>query len=271
MTTLDNDGCHLSLRVSGSGPPVLFIQGVGVQGDGWAPQVAGLSGRFTCLTFDNRGLGGSQPLGTRKLTIERMVADCIAIVDSMGWHRFHVVGHSMGGHIAAALAVSAPSRIRSLALLCTSARGSEMPPLTPSFLWTSIRSRVGTRRSRRLAFLELLLPRSMRGSDDLGEWAQRLADLFGHDLADNPPVVMKQVRAYRAHDATPRLGSLDGIRTLVVSAEQDPLAPPALGRALASAIPSARYVEFPDAAHGVTVTHAREINALLEHHLAEAK
>ena len=267
MDTIENNGCQLAFRLLGSGPPILFIQGVGVHGDGWAPQVDALSDRFTCLTFDNRGLGRSQPQATAKLSIDDMVADCLAIGDAVAWDRFHVVGHSMGGHIASALALATPDRVKSLALMCTSLRGKDMPPLTPSMLWTSLRSRVGPRRSRRSAFLEFVLPSSRLLNDDLVDWAGRLEDIFGHDLADTPPIVLDQVRAYRRHDPTPQLERLHGIPTLVVAAEEDPLAPPRLGRALAAAIPSARYVEVPDASHGVTVTHADEINALVAAHI----
>jgi pimeloyl-ACP methyl ester carboxylesterase len=270
MSELIHRGCRLWFEVEGTGPPVLLIQGVGIHGAGWRPQLAGLASRFTCLTFDNRGIGRSQPIGVAAVTVERMVEDALAIVESLGWPRFHVVGHSMGGHIATALALNVPESVASLALLCTSARGSDMPPITPSFLWTSLRTRVGSRRQRRHAFLEIVLPREVRATDDLDAWAERLTLIFGHDLAETPAVAMRQVRAYRKHDVVQRLGELAWTPTLVVSAAQDPLAPPRLGRALADGVPGARYVEFDGAAHGVTVTHAEEVNALLIEHLASA-
>ena len=62
--------CELSYWVRGTGAPVLFIQGVGVHGGGWSPQVEALSSEFRCLSFDNRGMGASQPL-TLPLTVER--------------------------------------------------------------------------------------------------------------------------------------------------------------------------------------------------------
>jgi pimeloyl-ACP methyl ester carboxylesterase len=82
---------------------------------------------------------------------------------------------------------------------------------------------------------------------------------------------MKQAAAARAYDATPRLSRLRGVPTLVVSARQDRLAPPELGRALSAGIEGSRYVDFPDAAHGMTVQCADQVNALLLEHLAEAE
>jgi pimeloyl-ACP methyl ester carboxylesterase len=100
--------------------------------------------------------------------------------------------------------------------------------------------------------------------------AQELAVLFGHDLADQPRVAMRQLRALRAYDATPRLSELAGLPTLVVSGAHDRIAPARVGRALAAAIPCARYVEFPDAAHGLPIQRADAVNALLQEHLASA-
>jgi pimeloyl-ACP methyl ester carboxylesterase len=270
LTTLECHGCRLSYRVVGDGPPVLFIQGVGLHGDGWLPQVEALSDRYTCMTFDNRGMALSQPLGVRRLSLPRMAEDARALMEAQRWQDCHVVGHSMGGHVATALALACPRRVRSLSLLCTSARGRDMPPVTASFLWTTLRTRLGTRRRRRHAFLEIVLPGEMRAREDRDAWSRTLEPIFGHDLADTPPVVMRQVAAYRAYDATPRLQELGGIPTLVVSAAEDPIAPPALGRTLAAGIPGARYHEMSSAAHGVTVTHAAEVNRLLGAWFAEA-
>jgi pimeloyl-ACP methyl ester carboxylesterase len=270
MQTLKHKECDFSFRVEGDGPPVLFIQGVGLHGDGWLPQVEHLSSQYACLSFDNRGMAGSQPLGTDKLTVEIMADDALVLADALGWRDCHVVGHSMGGHIATVLALSAPGRVRSLTLMCTSARGRDMPPISASLLWTSVRSRLGTKRQRRHAFLEMILPRGLRETEDLDEWAERLSLVFGHDLADSPPVLMKQVGAYRAHDARGRLKDLNNIPTLVVGAAEDLLSPPSVGRSLAGAIPGSRYHEIANAGHGVTVTHADQINALLAQHFAAA-
>jgi len=270
MQTLQHARCELAFRVEGAGPPVLFIQGVGLHGDGWLPQVECLKGRYACLSFDNRGMAGSQPLGKSRLTVELMAEDALALANAQGWQDFHVVGHSMGGHIATALTLGSPERVRSLALMCTSARGKDMPPMSPGLLWTSMRSRLGSRRQRRHAFLEMVLPGATRRKEDLDDWARRMARVFGHDLADTPSVLMKQVGAYRAYDASTRLNELGRVPTLVVSADEDPLAPPPLGHRLADGIPGARYHEIAGAAHGVTVTHTDDVNALLADHFAKA-
>src|SRR5215813_6930463 len=93
----------LYFELQGQGEPVLFIQGCGVAGSGWDPQVQELAGSFRCLTFDNRGMGRSVG-ATDKLSVKQMAADALALLDAMGWDRAHVVGHSLGGVIAQQLA-----------------------------------------------------------------------------------------------------------------------------------------------------------------------
>ena len=63
----------------GNGPAVLLIQGVGVIGAGWSPQVDAMAGRFRMMAFDNRGIGSS-PLGDVPLSIEVMADDAIGIM-----------------------------------------------------------------------------------------------------------------------------------------------------------------------------------------------
>src|SRR5689334_2447758 len=120
--TLEHQGCRLAYDVRGDGPPVLFVQGAGVHGPGWAPQTDALAGRFRCLSFDNRGVGRSQP-EPETLSVEQMADDARAILDAERWERVHVVGHSLGGLVSLCLALTHPERVRSLALLCTFADG----------------------------------------------------------------------------------------------------------------------------------------------------
>jgi aminoacrylate hydrolase len=268
MLTLLTKGAQLSYQRTGRGPAVLLIQGVGIVGEGWRPQVEGLAGDFTLVSFDNRGIGKSQ--GDGPLAIETMAADALAIMEAEHLDQFHVVGHSMGGLIAQEVALAAPGRVKSLSLLCTFARGTQGSRPSMAMLPTALRTRIGTRRMRRHAFLELVMPASVLKEFDRDALADQLAPLFGRDLADQPPVVMSQLRAMSRYDARARLAELAGIPTLVVSASEDRIARPPFGRELAATIPGARFVEIAGAGHGVTIHQAGAINDLLRRHFAAA-
>jgi pimeloyl-ACP methyl ester carboxylesterase len=235
-----------------------------VHGDGWVPQIDALADRYECLWFDNRGVGNSQPAAAR-LTVERMAQDTAAILDAARWADAHVVGHSLGGLVALRLALSAPHRVRSLSLLCTFARGRDAGA-SARMAWIGLRTRVGTSRMRRAAFLAILAaPERLRGVDR-ERMARELAPLFGHDLADHPAIEGQQLAALRAEDVTRELTRITA-PTLVVSAAHDPISPPAVGRALAAAIRGASFELLPDEAHGAPIVAAERVNALLRGHL----
>ncbi len=263
---IERPGCHIAYEVSGDGAPVVFIQGAGVHGAGWEPQIRELSTRYRCLFFDNRGIGQSQP-NHERLTIAQMAEDTAALMDAEGWDSAHIVGHSMGGLIALHLALTRRARVRSLALLCTFADGRIPTRPTGRMIWIGLRSRLGTRNQRRNAFPEMVMPKSILEKSDRSKLAHDLGRLFGHDLADQSPVIMQQLSAMRNYDATPRLGELSGLPTLVVSASEDLIAPAWAGRKLAQGIPGAKFIEIPDAAHAVPIHSPDRINRLLMDHL----
>ena len=153
-----SDGVTMSYRVIGAGSPVLCIQGVGVIGDGWEPQVAALSKRYRVLTFDNRGIGRSErsPSG---LSIDAMASDVWTIAECTAVERCHLVGHSMGGLIALRAALLSPARVKSLSLLCTFADGAAPSRLSFRMAVLGIGTRVGTRDMRRRAMQRCCFPR----------------------------------------------------------------------------------------------------------------
>lgn len=269
LQTLEFRGCRLAYRIEGAGAPLLMIQGVGAHGLGWNPQVEILEKHFACLTFDNRGIGASQPVGT-PLSVPQMASDALAIMDHARWDSAHIVGHSLGGLVALQLALMAKRRVRSLSLLCAFARGADATRMTQALLWIGLRMRFGSRRLRREAFMELVLPSGQtKGYPD--DIAERLSAVFGHDVADLPPITRQQLAAMRRHDLTPRLNELSGIPTLVISGEKDRIAPPSSGRAIAAGIPGSRYVEVPGASHALPILEAERCGELLLEHLTDAE
>ncbi|MEQ1827040.1 MAG: alpha/beta hydrolase [Pirellula sp.] len=261
--------CSIEYAVHGSGPAVLFIQGVGVHGGGWLPQVDALSSRFTCITFDNRGIGGSEWTHQDELSVEQMANDALAVLSHSGHPQAHVVGHSLGGTVALAMALENRIAVRSLALLCTFPSGRLVAPLTARMIWLGIRARLGTRSMRRRGFLGIVAPPGPIANAD--KLADQMSALFGHDIADQPPIANKQLRALKRANLTERLSQLEGLPTLVVSAQHDPIGPPASGKAIAERIAGARFVEFAGASHGLPITHATETNSLLVNFLTDAQ
>ncbi|MCB9673564.1 MAG: alpha/beta fold hydrolase [Alphaproteobacteria bacterium] len=249
----------LRFETDGSGPPVLMIQGVGVRGRGWRPQIDALREACHLAWYDNRGLGDNPgPVGT----VADMARDALGVMDALGWKSAHVVGHSLGGVIAQQVAVLAPERVRSLALLCTFARGSAALSFHPASLWINARTMIGTQAMRRRAFFELV---SAPGIAPTEENIALLESAFGRGLADLPPAAPQQVMALARADLRAELAGLD-IPAVVASATHDRVAPVSQGPMLAEAL-KCRFVEL-DGGHAVPVQDAAAVNALLLAHLA---
>jgi len=120
----------LGHEIVGSGPgKVMVLHGWFGDHAIWASTFAFLDGKKFSYAFpDYRGYGASRSIAG-KHTIAEISADAIALADSLGWRKFSVIGHSMGGMAAQRVAVDAPGRVQ--ALVCVTpvpASGVPFPP-----------------------------------------------------------------------------------------------------------------------------------------------
>jgi 3-oxoadipate enol-lactonase len=93
---------------------------------------------FTYVFVDLRGYGQSIEL-IGECTVEEIAADCLTLVDQLGWGRFHIVGHSMTGMITQRIAADAPSRVTSAIAVCpVSAAGNRLSPEAMAFFASTV-------------------------------------------------------------------------------------------------------------------------------------
>lgn len=98
----------------GSGPEhVLVMHGWLGDHTVFAPMFPALDlSRFSYAFPDYRGYGKSRQLSGR-YDMEELATDALALADQLGWERFHLVGHSMGGMAIQKIMVKAPARVKS--------------------------------------------------------------------------------------------------------------------------------------------------------------
>jgi pimeloyl-ACP methyl ester carboxylesterase len=269
MPTLQTPAARLCFDDVGSGPPILLFQGVGLTRRAWAPQIAALSRTHRCIAVDHRGIGGSEG-SLADLSVDVMARDALALAAGLGLDRLHVVGHSLGGVVAQRFALLAPERTASLALLCTFAGGRDLSRPSARLVWLGLRSRFGTTAMRRAAFARLVSPAALVDARGLDAVAAELEAVFGRSLAAPPAIADRQLAALRAHDERARLPELGPIPTFVASGGEDPIAAASFGRALADAIPGARFRAWDEGSHALPIQQAAEVNAALVDHFARA-
>ncbi|MER7207098.1 alpha/beta fold hydrolase [Streptosporangium sp. NPDC000239] len=119
MTRLDVNGIGLNVQVEGEGPAVLLVHGYPDSHTCWRYQVAALNAAgYRTIAPDLRGYGDSdKPAGLEAYEPRLFVGDLLAVLDTLGVERAHVVGHDWGSALAQFLAVFAPERVASLTCL----------------------------------------------------------------------------------------------------------------------------------------------------------
>jgi len=117
VPTIDIDGVNLHYDIEGEGPPLLLIAGLGANASAWATIRPRLTAEFTCITFDNRGVGRSDaPPGP--YTIEQMADDTAGLIRRLGFDQVMAVGWSLGGSVLQALLIRNGDLISKAVLLC---------------------------------------------------------------------------------------------------------------------------------------------------------
>ena len=240
----------------GEGTPVLLMQGLGYTREGWGPLRERLARRYRVLSFDNRGIGESEiPPGP--YTVEELAGDAVGVLDEVGVERAHVVGASLGGFGAQALAAEWPGRVDRLVLACTSLGGDDAFPLPE-----------GTRRLMAEAPLlapEVALRRLVENALAPGAPAALVDEIFAYRQAHPPDPTgwAAQAAAGALWDADGRCEKI-AAPTLVVTGLADRVVDPRNSDLLAARIPDARLEVIEGAGHVLFWERTEDFAALVE-------
>ena len=109
-----------SYSIKGTGPAVFFVHGIGARKTSWNEVCKYLEKDFTCISYDLRGHGDS-PKGSLPYSLKDLVDDLETLRQKLNIQKIHIVGHSLGGMIGPAYALSFPENVISIALLSTAA------------------------------------------------------------------------------------------------------------------------------------------------------
>jgi pimeloyl-ACP methyl ester carboxylesterase len=197
-------GLRIAVRRTGSGHPVLLLNGMSRPMESWAVFADALAGR-TVIAFDGPGVGASEtPVVPYSMP---MLADIAArVLDAVGIEKADVVGYSHGGAVAQQLAIGHPTRVNRLVLLATACGVGAVPGHPRDVTQVLLTPNRETRWPR---------------PDPLG--------------------LLWQLLAISTWSSIPVLGCIDA-PTLVVCGEHDRAVAPANSRLLAARIRDARLI-----------------------------
>ncbi|HLF49397.1 MAG TPA: alpha/beta fold hydrolase [Methylomirabilota bacterium] len=125
------DGLELHYTTAGRGPATLLIHGLGAFAESWRGTIAALASQGTVIALDLPGFGQSaKPRREYALPFFAEVVD--RLLDALEVDRVRLVGHSLGGGVAVACALTNPARVERLALVSPVVPGF---PLRPSLAY----------------------------------------------------------------------------------------------------------------------------------------
>jgi len=107
----------LAYRITGRGKPIMLVHGLACGQRMWFHQRRKLSDRHTVITYDQRGHGESDaPDDPTRYSAAHLARDLAGLLDALACDKVAVVGFSLGGGPALALAAARPERITHLVL-----------------------------------------------------------------------------------------------------------------------------------------------------------
>jgi pimeloyl-ACP methyl ester carboxylesterase len=275
-------------------PAVLLIMGLGAQlpmwPDGFCRRI--LDAGYRVIRFDHRdsglsakmhGLRAEQSVYRRiarytfgrpsrvPYTLVDMTEDVVALLDHLAVNRAHVVGASMGGMIAQILAATVPDRVASLGvIMSTTGKPFSAPPA-----WRVIKLSFDTPAPDATAEQKLAYevrnvavmngPNYLPPEDDLRQRVSSLAERCTY-----PPGMLRQFDAVLGTGSLLAYSKAIIAPTVVLHGSADPMLRPRNGRAVAAAIPGARFVVIDGMGHDLPPAVWRPIVESLVENFATA-
>ncbi len=217
---------------TGGGDPVLMIHGLGGTSNTWTPLLPAFA-RFQSVRFDLPGSGRSQRV-EGPLSIERFVRAAQRVLASAGQERTHIVGHSMGCIVALHMAALEPKSVRSLALF-----GPLLAP--PDVAKAAIRARGEKAAKEGVAAMHVIAEALVQAATSAETKAKRrtAVALVRESLMRQDPDGYAR-SCFALADAMPADPARIACPTLLVSGDEDGVAPPQSVRLLGEKIAGAQ-------------------------------
>lgn len=246
---------HYSIDGREGAPWVTFITGIANDITMWDGQIPALESDFRILRYDSRGHGGTQAT-EGDYTFDMLMGDLVGLWDALGIQKSHLVGLGLGGSTAIGVGVQHSDRLLSLVPCCCRA------VMTPDFAarWPGYVETV--KAGGMEAMVEPTVQRWF--TDDFkAAHPEALDSVRAQIRGTNPLGYYGCIAAFLTLDFRNRIDRIS-VPTLFISGANDLMGgPSALMQELADAVPGAKHVSVPDAAHICNIQNPEGFNDAL--------
>ncbi len=265
MATIPVDRGRIAYRRIGQGRPLLVLNGLAATVADWDPSfIDRLASASELVLLDNRGIGASTDDGA-PFDIGKLAEDVVRVIEALDLGTPSVLGWSMGGFIAQALAFDHPNCVNKLILLSTDPGGANAELASPA-VRVQLTDMSGSPHEQARRLLSLLFPADV---------AESIYHEFGDVVAAarsrlSPELVHRQ---FVAMDSWHRSGAVGGPRklrapTLVATGTEDIVIPASNSLALVNVIPEAWLAQFSGGGHAFMAQYPRQLADLINEFLA---
>lgn len=252
-------------RVSISGPengqPMVFGHGFGCDQSMWRHVAPAFADRYRVLTFDHMGSGGSDLSSydpNKYADLSGYAADVIDIVQELDLKNVVFVGHSVSAMIGALAVIEAPERFDTLVMVGPSPRYIDDVDYTGGFTREDIEELLESLGSNYLGWSAATAPMIV-GNPDRSELGVELTASF---CRMDPDIAGQFAATTFLSDNRQDLPKID-VPTLVLQCTDDMIAPDAVGRYVADAIPDATLVQLAATGHCPNLSAPQETVAAI--------
>ncbi len=239
-TVVDVGEQRLRVLEAGDGPTLLFLHGA--SGLAWTPVLEHLSRDWRVVAPEHPGFGRSQ-IPDWMMSVGDLAFFYLDMLAKLDLHDVHLAGHSLGGWVAAEIAIRNTGRLKAMALLAPAGVASDVP-FGDIFLW-------GPETNARHQFYDPALSEERLK-------AQAALDL--DIVLQNKAAVARLAWSPRLHNPQlPYWLHRIDIPTLLVWGENDEVIPPACHEAFLREIPDCELVRLPQTGHGLQIERADDV------------
>jgi len=248
MPKVQVNGIDIYYEIRGTGYPLVLISGLGYTLWQWHKMIPGLVKHYRVIAFDNRGIGRTdKPAGP--YSSDLLAEDTAGLLEALEVERAHVIGHSMGGFVAQALALNHPEKIDKLVLCATNFGGPNHIPVTPEAM--AVLSDVSgdpIERFRRGIVVSCAPGFAEAHPEIITEWLEYRTK---NPIEPQPYQAQMAIGLSLLSAPASFEGKLSSIQapTLILFGEHDKVVPPQNANLLAEKIPNSKVQILPNAGH----------------------